>query len=336
MGFTTVAVVLFDEIPLFEASVPIAVFGERRSGLPEFDMRAVVRRGRPGTDGRRHHPRRAARPGRRRRRGPGDRADLAAPARPPAVAGGAGKRCAGPTTRGDGGRPLPRHVRPRRHRAAGRAHGHDALALRLAARLDVSADPGQTRRTLRGRGQHPDLGGKRGRHRPLPAPHPPDVRPADGQTTSPGAWWCRPIGPVARHSTSTIRCRLPIDGDPLGETLDWALRHLDQEITVDALSARALMSRRTFDRRFRQVTGTTPTQWLLHQRILHAQRLLETTGSRSSGWPAAWASPRRWPCGPTSAARSGSPPPPTERPSADPRRRPRPVPTDRQAVPDLA
>jgi transcriptional regulator GlxA family with amidase domain len=37
------------------------------------------------------------------------------------------------------------------------------------------------------------------------------------------------------------------------------------------------MSPRTFARRFVAVTGTTPLQWLLRQRVLHAQRLLETT-----------------------------------------------------------
>jgi transcriptional regulator GlxA family with amidase domain len=37
------------------------------------------------------------------------------------------------------------------------------------------------------------------------------------------------------------------------------------------------MSPRTFARRFRATTGTTPHQWLLRQRVLLAQRLLETT-----------------------------------------------------------
>jgi transcriptional regulator GlxA family with amidase domain len=37
------------------------------------------------------------------------------------------------------------------------------------------------------------------------------------------------------------------------------------------------MSPRHFARRFRAVTGTTPHQWLLGQRVLLAQRLLETT-----------------------------------------------------------
>jgi transcriptional regulator GlxA family with amidase domain len=35
------------------------------------------------------------------------------------------------------------------------------------------------------------------------------------------------------------------------------------------------MSARTFARRFKQETGTTPHRWLTHQRILSAQQLLE-------------------------------------------------------------
>lgn len=67
------------------------------------------------------------------------------------------------------------------------------------------------------------------------------------------------------------------DDDTLAPTLDWAVAHLDLPLTVEELARRALMSPRTFARRFRASTGTTPLQWLLRQRILHAQRLLETT-----------------------------------------------------------
>ena len=56
-----------------------------------------------------------------------------------------------------------------------------------------------------------------------------------------------------------------------------ASSHLDEPLTVEDLARRALMSPRTFARRFRAATGTTPLQWLLRQRIVHAQRLLETT-----------------------------------------------------------
>jgi transcriptional regulator GlxA family with amidase domain len=65
--------------------------------------------------------------------------------------------------------------------------------------------------------------------------------------------------------------------DPFRLTLDWALEHLDEPLTVEVLARRAAMSPRTFARRFVAVTGTTPLQWLLRQRVLHAQRLLETT-----------------------------------------------------------
>jgi transcriptional regulator GlxA family with amidase domain len=65
--------------------------------------------------------------------------------------------------------------------------------------------------------------------------------------------------------------------DPLESALVWAQAHLDQPLTVDDLARQAHLARRTFARQFRDSTGTTPLQWLLHQRIGLAQRLLETT-----------------------------------------------------------
>ena len=41
------------------------------------------------------------------------------------------------------------------------------------------------------------------------------------------------------------------------------------------MSDHAGVSPRTFARRFREETGTTPLQWLLAQRVLEARRLLE-------------------------------------------------------------
>jgi len=64
---------------------------------------------------------------------------------------------------------------------------------------------------------------------------------------------------------------------PLAKTLDWAAHHLDAAHSLDSLAAKALMSRRSFTRHFRQHTGTTVGQWLLGQRLALAQRLLETT-----------------------------------------------------------
>jgi transcriptional regulator GlxA family with amidase domain len=67
------------------------------------------------------------------------------------------------------------------------------------------------------------------------------------------------------------------DDDPIAEVSDWMVSNLHEELSVDELARRALMSPRTFARRFRAATGTTPHQWLLRQRVLHAQHLLEST-----------------------------------------------------------
>lgn len=67
------------------------------------------------------------------------------------------------------------------------------------------------------------------------------------------------------------------EGDLFADALSWALDHLADELTVEALADRAAMSVRTFARRFRDLTGTTPHQWLSAQRIVFAQRLLEAT-----------------------------------------------------------
>lgn len=67
------------------------------------------------------------------------------------------------------------------------------------------------------------------------------------------------------------------EGEPFGETLAWIMAHLHEDLTVEQMAARAVMSSRTFMRRFHAALGTTPYQWLLQQRIVQAQRLLETS-----------------------------------------------------------
>ncbi|MFG2000555.1 GlxA family transcriptional regulator [Spirillospora sp. NPDC048911] len=59
--------------------------------------------------------------------------------------------------------------------------------------------------------------------------------------------------------------------------LAWAGENLRQPLSVEDLAARALMSPRTFARRFKTITGTTPHAWLLNQRLNHAEELLERT-----------------------------------------------------------
>ena len=63
--------------------------------------------------------------------------------------------------------------------------------------------------------------------------------------------------------------------DTLAEVLEWMVRHLDQQVSVGQLAELAAMSPRTFARRFVQETGTTPQRWLIGQRILLAEQLLE-------------------------------------------------------------
>ncbi|TPE55282.1 helix-turn-helix domain-containing protein [Maribrevibacterium harenarium] len=59
------------------------------------------------------------------------------------------------------------------------------------------------------------------------------------------------------------------------ETIDWALSHLNDAIDIDTLAARARMSRRTFDRKFRSSFDMSPKHWLVVQRLEKAKRQLE-------------------------------------------------------------
>ena len=70
----------------------------------------------------------------------------------------------------------------------------------------------------------------------------------------------------------------PAPGAPrLGPTRAWALERLAEPLTVADLARHACVSPRTFARRFRSDTGTSPLQWLLSQRVARAQELLEGT-----------------------------------------------------------
>jgi transcriptional regulator GlxA family with amidase domain len=67
------------------------------------------------------------------------------------------------------------------------------------------------------------------------------------------------------------------DDDRLADVLAWMTANPTTRVSVDHLAARALMSPRTFARRFKSATGATPTSWLLNQRLARAEELLETT-----------------------------------------------------------
>jgi transcriptional regulator GlxA family with amidase domain len=67
-------------------------------------------------------------------------------------------------------------------------------------------------------------------------------------------------GGQARYLSAPV----PSDGDDqrMAAVIAWARAHLDHQISVDRLAARALMSRRSFTRHFRSATGTSPHAWL--------------------------------------------------------------------------
>ena len=71
---------------------------------------------------------------------------------------------------------------------------------------------------------------------------------------------------------------VPCEADTLSEVLAWMVENLAEEVSVDDLARLAHLSPRTFARRFRAETGTTPHHWLTGQRVLAAQRLLEESG----------------------------------------------------------
>ncbi|MFI0898460.1 GlxA family transcriptional regulator [Streptomyces sp. NPDC020983] len=89
------------------------------------------------------------------------------------------------------------------------------------------------------------------------------------------------VSPPQRHGGQAqfVSAPVPQDVDDrrLADAVDWARTNLHQRLSVPALAARALMSPRTFARRFKALTGTTPHAWIVMQRLERAERLLEST-----------------------------------------------------------
>jgi AraC family transcriptional regulator, transcriptional activator FtrA len=91
----------------------------------------------------------------------------------------------------------------------------------------------------------------------------------------------RMVVPPQRDGGQAQYVEAPVPVTPDAPTLEpllaWLVQHLDQPVTVESLAQRAHMAPRTFARRFRAETGTTPHDWLTGQRVLLARRLLEET-----------------------------------------------------------
>lgn len=90
----------------------------------------------------------------------------------------------------------------------------------------------------------------------------------------------RIVVPPHRDGGQAQFVRTPVqsrDVQTLAPVLDWMTEHLGEGLSVERLAAQAHMSPRTFARRFRDETGTTPLQWLTNQRLALVEELLESS-----------------------------------------------------------
>ncbi len=90
----------------------------------------------------------------------------------------------------------------------------------------------------------------------------------------------RMVVPPQRDGGQLQYVEMPIpccSADSLAPVLEWAVANIGEPHTVSTLASRAVMSERTFARRFAAETGTTPHKWLNQQRILAARTLLESS-----------------------------------------------------------
>jgi transcriptional regulator GlxA family with amidase domain len=67
-----------------------------------------------------------------------------------------------------------------------------------------------------------------------------------------------------------------VGGVSTAATREWALRRLDEPLTLQRLAQHAHMSPRTFIRRFREETGQAPGAWVRGRRVDRARELLES------------------------------------------------------------
>lgn len=74
--------------------------------------------------------------------------------------------------------------------------------------------------------------------------------------------------------------------ETLGPLLTWITENIAEDHSVEELARRAHMSPRTFARRFRAETGSTPHAWVTNQRVIVAEELLVASDS-SIEWIAA-------------------------------------------------
>lgn len=272
-----VAVLMFGGASLFEMSVPISVFGMDRSdsGAPRFSLRTIAADGEPviSTGGVKIHTQHG-------RNGLDDAGIVVIP------------------TWRAADQPLPEATAE----AIRAAHGDGAIVVGLCLGTFVVAATGllDGRRAVTHSRYAPELAARYPKVRVDPAVL--YVDDGDIVTSAGGAagldacihlvarfWGMTAATAIAgrmaippQRSGEQAQCvpgalRDGSDGARVSEIMEYLVGNLDQKVDIDCLAKEFALSRRTLDRHFRAATGLSPIQWLLHQRLLRTQHLLEET-----------------------------------------------------------
>jgi len=83
--------------------------------------------------------------------------------------------------------------------------------------------------------------------------------------------------PGNQSQFSNVLMHQTVDYEPIQTIQDWIIDHLDEQLTVEILAEKALMSPRNFARVFLRETGITPAKYIEKMRLETARRRLEET-----------------------------------------------------------
>ncbi|MEU6131136.1 helix-turn-helix domain-containing protein [Saccharopolyspora sp. NPDC047091] len=91
----------------------------------------------------------------------------------------------------------------------------------------------------------------------------------------------RLVIPPHREGGQAQYVETPVAGSPaddgVARSMEWALAHLTEPLTVELMAGAAHMSERSYLRHFAHATGSSPMRWLAAQRIGASLALLEKT-----------------------------------------------------------
>lgn len=275
MSVISVAVLAFDRISPFHLSVPCVVFGDRHPGLPPFDFRVCAGESTPLRT----------------------TAGFAVLAEHDLGSLAAAEIVIVPTWRDPAEQPAPAVLEALR---TAHARGATVVGLCLGAYVLAAAGLLDGRRATTHWAYAGDFAGRY----PAVRLDPEVLYVEDGNLltsagTAAGLDCClhllrrlygseaanavarRLVVPPHRQGGQAQFIERPLPATPresrLGGLLDWLRSNLGEAHSLDSLAVRMAMSRRSFSRHFRQLTGSTLGDWLLAERLALCQRLLEAS-----------------------------------------------------------